>query len=217
MSAPPDPAAPANLWLYFSIVLGVVLLPGMDMALVLATSLASGRRAGFAAIAGMVTGGAVHVAMAALGISVVLRTVPAAFTGMLCAGAAYVAWIGVSVMRAGFAPPAGPRRVPASAGAAFARGALTNLLNPKAYLFSLAVLPQFMRPEFGPLAPQAAVIVSINGATQTAVYGAVAWFADRARASLASRPVAGTWAARAVGALLVAAAVLTVAGAWRRF
>ncbi len=210
-----SPASHANLWLYFSIVFGIVVLPGMDMGLALATSLASGRRAAFAAIAGMVAGGGVHVAMGVLGVSVVLRTVPAAFQAMLWVGAAYVAWIGVAVMRGGFAPPDGPERTPTSARTAFARGALTNLLNPKAYLFTLAILPQFVRPEYGPLLPQTAAIVAINAATQVAVYGAVAWFADRARASLASRPAAGVWVARVVGGLLVAAALLTVGEGWR--
>ena len=56
-----------HLWLFSVMVLGIIALPGMDMAYVMASALAGGRRMGFAAVAGIVAGGAVHVAMAMLG------------------------------------------------------------------------------------------------------------------------------------------------------
>src|ERR1044071_77892 len=87
------------LWLFFLLVAGVVALPGLDMAFVLASSMAGGRRAGFAAIGGIVVGGIVHVVMATLGIAVVLRVVPGAFNAMLLAGAIYMAWIGWNIAR----------------------------------------------------------------------------------------------------------------------
>ena len=205
----------ANLWLYFSIVLGVVVLPGLDMAIVLASSLVGGRRAGFAALAGIITGGVGHVVMGVLGIGLVLRVFPGAFNVMLLVGAAYVAWIGVALLRAGAAFAPEPARVAGAWPAAFGRGMLTNLLNPKAYLYTLAILPQFLRPAYGPLVPQAAAIVAINAATQAVVYGAVALFADRARRSLSERPAAGLVVARAVGALLVGAALFTGWEGWR--
>lgn len=57
-----------HLWLYFALVAGIILLPGMDMAFVMASSLVDGRKAGAAAVAGIVAGGIIHVAMGALGV-----------------------------------------------------------------------------------------------------------------------------------------------------
>ena len=52
----------SHLWLFFLMVLGIIVLPGLDMAFVLASSLTSGRRAGLVAVAGIVAGGMCHVA-----------------------------------------------------------------------------------------------------------------------------------------------------------
>ena len=57
---------------------------------------------------------------------------------------------------------------------AFRRGMLTNLLNPKAYVFMLAVFPQFVRPEWGPIWMQAVVLGAIIIVTQLAVYSPIA-------------------------------------------
>jgi threonine/homoserine/homoserine lactone efflux protein len=163
-----------HLWMFFVMVFGVILLPGLDMAFVLASSLVGGRRAGFTATAGIVAGGVVHVTMGALGIVAVLQLVPAAFNVVLLAGAAYIAWIGLSLLhsRAAFAgPPPGRVRSPA---ATFRQGMVTSLLNPKAYLFTLAVLPQFLKPEYGDIGAQAVVLWLIIAITQVVIYGAMA-------------------------------------------
>ena len=57
-----------QLWLFFVLVLGIIALPGMDMAFVLGSTLVDGRRGGLAALAGIVAGGVAHTAMAALGV-----------------------------------------------------------------------------------------------------------------------------------------------------
>src|SRR6185312_2269164 len=163
-----------QLWLFFALVFGIVVLPGLDMAFVLGSALAGGRRRGFAAVAGIVAGGICHVLMTALGISVLIRLVPGAFNALLLAGALYIAWIGVSLMRSesslGLHPDARQR----SQAATFRQGLLTSLLNPKAYLFMLAVFPQFLRPEYGLLWLQALVMWMILALNQLCVYGGVA-------------------------------------------
>jgi len=62
----------SHFWLYFVLVAGIIALPGMDMAFVMASSLVDGRRAGAAAVAGIVAGGVIHVAMASLGVGLLL-------------------------------------------------------------------------------------------------------------------------------------------------
>ena len=88
----------------------------------------------------------------------------------------------------------------------FARAVLTCLLNPKAYVFMLAVFPQFLRPEQGPIAPQAVALATITGLTQALVYGAVAAAAAGVRGWLRANGNAQVWLGRAVGVLLLAMA-----------
>jgi threonine/homoserine/homoserine lactone efflux protein len=204
-----------HLWLFFVLVFSVVLLPGLDMAFVLASSLVGGRRSGLAATAGIVAAGVLHVTMGALGIVAVLRLVPAAFNAVLLAGAAYIAWIGIGLLksRAGFGEL--PSQRVRSRAATFRQGMVTNLLNPKAYLFMLAIFPQFLRPEYGGIAAQAVVLWLIIALTQVGIYGGMALAGDRVRGWLAERPSANAWLARGVGALLLAMAAWTAWEGWR--
>lgn len=204
----------AHLWLFFLIVLGVVVLPGLDMACVLASALTGGSRDGLAAVAGIVGGGVCHVVVGTLGIATVLALAPAAFNALLLAGAAYIAWVGFSLMRAGWSPgpdaPSGQRGL-----AAFRRGALTNLLNPKAYLFMLAIFPQFLRPDQGPVWRQALALGLIIAAVQAGVYGGIAVAAGQVRGWLGGKPAVMATLFRGVGLLLVAAAAYTGVEGWR--
>jgi threonine/homoserine/homoserine lactone efflux protein len=198
-----------HLWLFFLLVSGVVLLPGLDMAYVLASALTGGRRAGVAATAGIVAGGVVHVTMGVLGIAAVLRLWPAAFNALLVAGAAYIAWIGVTLLRseAAFGTVAAQR--PRTQVATLRQGLVTSLLNPKAYLFMLAIFPQFLQPGAGTLWPQALVLWAIIAVTQATIYGGVAFAGDRVRQWLAHRPHANAWLAKGVGIVLLATACYT--------
>lgn len=205
----------AHLWLFFAMVFGVVLLPGLDMAFVLASALVGGRRAGLAATAGIVAGGVCHVTMGALGIVAVLQLVPAAFNAVLLAGAAYIAWIAIALLRSSAAFGEMPMQRPRSQAATFRQGLLTSLLNPKAYLFMLAIFPQFLKPEYGDIATQAVVLWAIIALTQAGIYGGMALAGDRVRAWLAARPSANAWLARVVGGLLLATAVCTAFEGWR--
>jgi len=208
----------AHLWLFFVLVFGVVILPGLDMAYIMGSALAGGRRAGFAALGGVVVGGICHVALTGLGVSVLLGTVPAAFNALLLAGALYIAWIGLSLMRSrsggepAFGTVATAQRPLA---ATFRQGMLTCLLNPKAYLFMLAIFPQFLRPAYGALGIQAVVLWLIIAINQVCVYGGLALAADRARQWLAREPAVGLVVARGVGLLLVGAAMFTGVEGWR--
>lgn len=206
----------AHLWLFFVLLLGVIVLPGLDMAFIMASSLVDGRRAGLVAVAGVVAGGVCHTLMGALGVGVVLRLFPAAFNVLLLAGAAYIAWLGAALARSRLVFDAGSvrtvHRPPAST---FGRAMATCLLNPKAYVFMLAVFPQFLRPEWGPVPAQALVLGSMIALTQAGVYGAVAWGAAAARDGLARRPGVSVWLGRGVGAVLLLASGWTVWSGWR--
>ena len=178
----------AHLWLFFALVFGTILLPGLDMAFILASALTGGRRSGLTAVAGIMTGGVCHVAMGATGLAVLLKLFPSAFNVVLLLGALYVAWIGISLLRSRASFSTASKSSPRSLSATFRQGVLTSLLNPKAYVFMLAIFPQFFRPEYGPLWVQAAVLWLIIAVTQAVVYGAVALLASQARGWLGPIP-----------------------------
>lgn len=206
----------AHLWLYFLVVFGIIVLPGLDMAFVVANALVGGNRAGFAAVGGIVAGGVVHVVMGALGIAAVLTLWPAMFNVVLLAGALYIGWTGWTLVRSRQgAEPASRAPVTRDGHSIFVKGMATCLLNPKAYVFMLAVFPQFLAPGNGPLWIQASALGMITALTQAGVYGTVALLAVRASRWLHGNPGAQRHAARGVGVVLIAAAMLTGLRGWQ--
>ena len=203
-----------HLWLFALFVFGIIVLPGMDMAFVLASSLVDGRRSGLAAVAGMVAGGAVHTLMGALGVGLLLQLVPAAFNTVLAAGALYVAWMGVTLWRSPATmahvgeQPSRPRL------ATFGRAIATCLLNPKAYVFMVAVFPQFVRPAQGHLVAQVAAMGAIIAIMQSLVYGGVAFGAGALRRRLAASVSVQARIARAVAVLLLGTSAWALGTGW---
>lgn len=199
----------ATLWLYFVVVFGIIALPGLDMAFVMASTLLGGRRSGAAAVAGIVTGGLCHLAMGALGVAVLLQLWPALFKVLLAGGALYLAWIGLSFLRSSAMLLPNATTTACAPATTFRRAVVTSLLNPKAYLFMLAIFPQFLKPALGPVWVQAGTLGAITALVQCAVYGALALLAGRARGWLALNPGAATATARVIGVLLLVVAALT--------
>lgn len=204
------------LWLFALFTFGIIVLPGMDMAFVLATSLVDGRRAGLAAVAGMVAGGAMHTLMGALGVGLLLQLLPAAFNAVLTAGALYVAWMGWNLWRSPGALTEVRAQPSRAVAGTFGRAMATCLLNPKAYVFMVAVFPQFIRPARGDIAAQALALGTIVAANQAFVYGAVALAAASLQARLRTSASAQLHVARSVAVLLLATAAWTLWSGWSR-
>jgi threonine/homoserine/homoserine lactone efflux protein len=199
----------ANLWLYFALVFGIIIVPGMDMLYVLTNALTGGRKAGLCATAGIMAGGVVHTAFGALSAGALLSFVPSLFTVMLFVGAAYMAWIGVTLVRSSITISHIDGAEPHSLRVAFRQGAVTCLLNPKAYPFVFTVFPQFLRPQYGALLPQALAIGALTALTQLGIYGGLALAAARARRLITSSPQGTALAGRLAGGLFIIVAVLT--------
>lgn len=146
------PAAP-QLAAFAAAVFVLNATPGVDLLLTLSRTWQAGVRAGVATALGITAGCAVHALAAALGLAAVLALYPQAFVALQWAGAAYLVWLGVQMLRGaarGGAAAAGPgddgtTALPAPRPVAeFRRGLLTNLLNPKVAFFFLAFLPPFV-------------------------------------------------------------------------
>lgn len=205
MSTSPD------LWLFATLVFGIVLLPGMDMAFVAGSAVTTGLRSGLAAVAGIMVAGQVHLAAGVLGLTAVLLWWPGAQQAMLLAGAAYMGWIGWTIWRSARATApteskAGPASVPSAMPAwhrTFWRAAATCLMNPKAYAFTLAILPAFIHSPERSVGAQALWLGAIIAANQGGVYGLVALLASTARPWMLRGDAAQRGTARVVGAGLM--------------
>lgn len=129
----------------------LILTPGPDMALVARNALAGGGRAAAFTALGVGVGVLGWALAAALGVAGLLDRSAVAFDALKYAGAAYLlllglrALVGSGAATTGGASPSGRGRG-ISAGRAFRQGALGNLLNPKAGVIFLSVLPQFVEP-----------------------------------------------------------------------
>lgn len=202
--------AATHLWLYFIVISGVIILPGLDMAFVMSSSMKGGVRAGFAAVAGTVAGGILHMIIGATGLAAVLTLVPWAYTSMLIAGAGYIAWLGIGLLRAsdlgGLAVGHGKASIRQSFTGAFA----TCMLNPKAYVFMLAIFPQFIRADGSSIWLQTSLLSLITAATQIVIYGSVAIAASKARQALNNKTRANAILAKSIGIILIVAAGLTL-------
>ncbi|NPC69555.1 LysE family translocator [Corallococcus exiguus] len=139
--------------LTFLVAAGILTItPGVDTAMVLRTSAIEGtRRAGFAAlgigIGCLVWGGAV-----ALGLGALLAASQVAYTALSWAGAAYLVWLGIGLLRkprSSFAADDAVTGAEVQQGALdwLRRGLLTNVLNPKVGVFYVTFLPQFVPPD----------------------------------------------------------------------
>ncbi|MBF9232493.1 LysE family translocator [Microvirga alba] len=199
-----------NLWLFVILLFGIIIVPGMDMLFVLANSLTGGRRAGLAATGGIMVGGAFHTAFGAISVGLLSRLAPSVFTALLFAGAAYMVWIGITLLRSSITVGAIGAAETHSLWIAFRQGAVTCLLNPKAYLFILAVYPQFLLPQYGAIWTQALVMGVLTVLMQLGIYGGLAFAAGSSRAFLVSSPRATMLIGRSAGLLFITIAILTV-------
>ncbi|CAN7667093.1 LysE family translocator [Paraburkholderia sp. SIMBA_054] len=164
------------LIMYVTALVVVFALPGPDMALVLQTSIGRGARNGFAAAVGLGLSRATHVTLSACGVAALLRNAPWLYEVVRYGGAIYLAWVAVQIFRSPmFALPSSGMQTDEDGAlrTAFVKGLFTNLLNPKALLFCSVLLPQFVRPEAGPVAWQMVelgVVLVALGACFDAVY-----------------------------------------------
>lgn len=171
---------------YLAAIVVLMVTPGPDMMFVLANAARFGTRAGVVAALGVAAGEAVHVAAVVCGLAAVVSASPVLFTVIRWAGAAYLIVLGIRALRdAGTPLTAAPEQ--GGVGRAFLRGLVTNLLNPKMILFSVAFLPQFVDPRAGNATAQLVLLGAIFVAVQLTVDIALGAGAGRLAGRLADR------------------------------
>jgi threonine/homoserine/homoserine lactone efflux protein len=175
------------------VALAMVCTPGPNMIYLISRSICQGPRAGFISLGGVALGFLFYMVCAALGITALLLAVPFAYDLLRYAGAAYLLYLAWQAIKPGgrsaFAisdlPVDGPRRL-------FMMGLITNLLNPKAAVLYLSLLPQFIHPERGNPLAQGLILGSTQIAVSMIVNGMIILAAGSIAHFLANRP---TWQA----------------------
>jgi homoserine/homoserine lactone efflux protein len=159
----------------------LVLIPGPIVTLVVANSLSQGSRTGLATVAGASIGNAILLGCTAVGLVAFFALLSEIFQVVRWAGAMYLIWLGIRAWRVhggqgmAFAPVAKrPLR------AVFAQGFLVAITNPKAIVFYIAFLPQFVDPHL-PAAPQLVTMIGTMVVMALLSDGAYALLAGRAR------------------------------------
>lgn len=183
----------AKDWIAFGLVaLGMALTPGPNMIYLISRSICQGRRAGLVSLGGVALGFVFYMVSAVVGLTALVMAVPLAYDVLRFAGAGYLAWLAWQALKPGAASPFAVRELaPHSDGRLFAMGLFTNLLNPKAAVLYLSLLPQFMHPEKGGLLAQGMILGATQIAASVTVNGVMILMAGSVAGFLATRP---TWA-----------------------
>ena len=196
------------------VALGMVLTPGPNMMYLASRSLSQGRRAGMLSLLGTVTGFITYLIMASLGLAGVFLTARWLYWTVKLAGAAYLLYLAWQVLRPHGTAVFETRDLPAEAAARlFSMGLLTNLLNPKAAIMYLALIPQFIVPGRGHLLAQGFALGGIQIAVSAAVNATIVASASGIAAFLGRRPAWLRWQRLVTGTLLAAIAIhLAISG-----
>ncbi|MGP8027392.1 MAG: LysE family translocator [Acidocella sp.] len=179
-----------NFQVFLAAALVLALLPGPSIFYVSTRSLAAGRLEGLASGAGTGIGGMVHVAAGAAGVSAIVLASAKLFALMKLAGAVYLVWMGIGMIRSARRDAAMLQAVdvlPANPRRAVVDGIFVEALNPKTAAFFLAFLPQFVDLSRGHVALQFAALGLVSVALNTSADLAVALAAGAVRGSLSGR------------------------------
>lgn len=199
-----------HLWMTFvAASTALLLIPGPTVLLVLSYSLTQGRRVALAMAAGVAIGDLIAISASLMGLGALVLTSATLFTALKWAGAVYLIWLGIKLIRS--APtrldleqtqPIAPRRI-------FGHAAAVTALNPKSIAFFIAFVPQFIQPQ-ALLVPQFVILIATFVGLATINALAYALLADRLRARI-TRPAVRVWLSRIGGGALIGMGLATAA------
>ena len=135
-----------TLLAFATLTLVVAYFPGPALLYTAAQTIAHGRKAGFMAMLGIHLGCYIHVFAAAFGLSAVFKHVPELYLAVKLAGALYLIWLGIGMIRSRLAAADAPATPPKTVKRALIDSLIVEVLNPKVALFFIALLPQFVDP-----------------------------------------------------------------------
>jgi threonine/homoserine/homoserine lactone efflux protein len=184
---------------FLAVDLLLILTPDADWAYAITAGLRD--RSVLPAVAGLVAGYAGHTLLVVAGLGALVTTTPSLLTALTVLGAAYLVWLGGSVLARPTGPSADPTAGTPSARRVALRGAGISSLNFKGWLLYLVLLPQFVHHDASwPVAAQTSLLGSLHMANCAAVYFAVGTLA---RTVLQVRPRAARAVTRTAGAMMI--------------
>jgi threonine/homoserine/homoserine lactone efflux protein len=184
----------------------IELTPGPNMTYLALLSLSKGRKAGFAAVAGIALGLCLIGTLSLLGLGAIVSQTPALYETIRWAGFAYLGWLAYEIWRG--TPETATQAADlddVTTRSAFRDGLVTNLLNPKAALFFIAILPLFV-PSTGSRVTQSFALTIIYVAIATAIHVVIVMVAAQARPFI-TRAMGMRRLQQVLAALLLAVAV----------
>ncbi|CAN7731127.1 LysE family translocator [Cupriavidus necator] len=198
-----------TLSIFAAAVMLLLLSPGPNMAFVMAHGITNGPRGGVATALGIAVADLILTVLTATGITALVMAWAPAFDLIRYAGAAYLLWMAVKALRQ---PLALKEAVvtQASLRSVFVRAMLNSLLNPKALLFFMVFLPQFVDPGKGGVARQLLVLGLVLTVIATVFHALLGAAGGTVRRFLSRHPKAATMQSRGLAAVLVLLALRLV-------
>jgi RhtB (resistance to homoserine/threonine) family protein len=181
-----------DFWAFFIAILLLTMTPGLDTALVIRNTTRGGWKDGITCSLGICCGLFVHATMSAIGLSVLLVSSAELFTVIKTIGAVYLIWLGIQSVKSTFSKRRNTVEVTdkikekkASLTLSFKEGFLSNILNPKTAVFYLALLPQFINPEYNAFA-QSLLMASVHFIIAMFWQGGIALLVEKAQVLMSS-------------------------------
>jgi threonine/homoserine/homoserine lactone efflux protein len=186
----------------------IEITPGPNMAYLASLAATRGRRAGLAAVAGVVAGLSLYGALAALGLAALIGESPSLYALLRYGGVAYLLWLALDAWRDRAPAEQG---APPGDGALAWRGFVVNVLNPKAGVFFVAVLPEFIDSAQGGALAQSLTLAAVYVAIATLVHVGIVLAAGAAQPWLAAGSGRARVLRRVLALLLAAVAIWLLA------
>lgn len=197
----------ASWFLFIVSSLVLIATPGQDMILVMSRSILQGPAAGVATAAGVSVGLIGHTILATLGLGAILRTSEWLFVALKLVGAAYLLYLGISLLVARHEDLTLVASVQRSQSRLFFDGAFSNISNPKIAIFFFAFLPQFVTPAAAHPTLSVFVLGLLFAGLTFLLKAPIGLFAGALSAWLRARPAVLRWLFRSSGAILVCLSV----------
>ena len=198
---------PSVLPLFFLSAFLVMIIPGADMILIVANSMSGGKKSGVISALGITSGAMLHFIAAALGVSAIILTSEMAYDVIRMLGAVYLAWVGFQFLTTKSTVGTVQVVKPRPSFQIFRQGVLTNLLNPKAILFNLSFVPQFVSLGYGAVWAQILVLGGILIVIGFSVNLLIVIMASQLSSLMRNKPSSfGIYFERAAGVVLIALA-----------
>jgi homoserine/homoserine lactone efflux protein len=195
-----------GLLIFIAVQVLVALSPGPAVLLMVSQGMQHGPRAAILGACGIQSGNICYFILSAAGLGALLLASSWIFDALRLAGAAYLMWLGASmVLQSGKAATTGTQPPQTDRHRLFLQGMFTQLANPKALVYFTALLPQFIDPR-GDMASQCAVIGILTVIIELPICIAYAWLGHKGSGILGGGP-GSRWFGRAMGGFLIAAGI----------